>query len=165
MWHHVDVLTDVSEERIAVCNCLQLFSLSLRLRIFLFFLLPWRWRRFVPPKRRLTQHLHGATSQTTAFFMKNTVHNLVQIALKDSRALGVGGHSDCVEGSWRDWNLARWYPRLVKMDEGDPGFQLLRKEGIVAVLFFIYFLQQYLYYYIFHLFVVYFFPLWFFLRH
>jgi hypothetical protein len=31
-------------------------------------LLPWRWRRYVPPKRRLTPLLHGATSQMTAFF-------------------------------------------------------------------------------------------------
>jgi hypothetical protein len=30
--------------------------------------LPSRWRRYVPPKRRFTQELHGATSQKTAFF-------------------------------------------------------------------------------------------------
>jgi hypothetical protein len=34
-----------------------------------FFLLPWRWRRYVPPKRRFIQYLHGATSQKTAFFI------------------------------------------------------------------------------------------------
>jgi hypothetical protein len=33
-------------------------------RIFL----PWRWRRYVPPKRRFTQDVHRATSQKTAFF-------------------------------------------------------------------------------------------------
>jgi hypothetical protein len=33
-------------------------------RIFL----PWRWRRYVPPKRRLTQDLHSATSQNMTFF-------------------------------------------------------------------------------------------------
>jgi hypothetical protein len=27
-----------------------------------------RWRRYVPPKCRFTQDLHGATSQKTAFF-------------------------------------------------------------------------------------------------
>jgi hypothetical protein len=32
-------------------------------------LLRWRWRRYVPPKRRLTPYLHGATSQKTAFFI------------------------------------------------------------------------------------------------
>jgi hypothetical protein len=31
-------------------------------------LLSWRWRRYVPLKRRLTPLLHGATSQKTAFF-------------------------------------------------------------------------------------------------
>jgi hypothetical protein len=31
--------------------------------------LPWRWRRYFPPKRRFTQYLHGATSQKTAFFI------------------------------------------------------------------------------------------------
>jgi hypothetical protein len=30
--------------------------------------IPWRWRWYVPPKRRFTQDLHGATSQKTAFF-------------------------------------------------------------------------------------------------
>jgi hypothetical protein len=34
-------------------------------RIFL----PWWWRRYVPPKRRFTQELHGATSLKTAFFI------------------------------------------------------------------------------------------------
>jgi hypothetical protein len=32
------------------------------------FLIPWKWRPYVPPKRRLTKYLHGATSQRTAFF-------------------------------------------------------------------------------------------------
>jgi hypothetical protein len=30
---------------------------------------PWRWRRYVPLKRRFTQDLHGAISQKTAFFI------------------------------------------------------------------------------------------------
>jgi hypothetical protein len=30
--------------------------------------LRWRWRRYVPPKRRFLQNPHGATSQKTAFF-------------------------------------------------------------------------------------------------
>jgi hypothetical protein len=36
-------------------------------------LLPWRWRRYVPPKRRLTPYPDGATSQKTAFFIYQTV--------------------------------------------------------------------------------------------
>jgi hypothetical protein len=43
----------------------RLLTLVPRSRIFL----PWRWRRYVPPKRRFTQDLHGATSQKTAFFL------------------------------------------------------------------------------------------------
>jgi hypothetical protein len=31
--------------------------------------LPWRWRQYIPPKRRFTQDLHGATSQKSAFFI------------------------------------------------------------------------------------------------
>jgi hypothetical protein len=34
-------------------------------RIFL----PWRWRRYVPPKRRFTQDLHGGTCQKATFFI------------------------------------------------------------------------------------------------
>jgi hypothetical protein len=36
-------------------------------------LLPWRWRRYVPPKRRLRPYLLGATSQKTAFFIVTAV--------------------------------------------------------------------------------------------
>jgi hypothetical protein len=34
-----------------------------------FFLLPWKWKRYVPPKHRFTQYLHVATSQKTEFFI------------------------------------------------------------------------------------------------
>jgi hypothetical protein len=44
--------------------CSHLLSLVPRSRNFI----PWRWRRYVPPKRRVTQDLHGATSQKTIFF-------------------------------------------------------------------------------------------------
>jgi hypothetical protein len=46
-------------------DCSNLLTLVPRSRIFL----PWRWRRYVPPKRRLTKYLHGTTSQKTAFFI------------------------------------------------------------------------------------------------
>jgi hypothetical protein len=35
--------------------------------------LPWRWRRYVPPKRWLTQYLHSATYKKTAFFIVTAV--------------------------------------------------------------------------------------------
>jgi hypothetical protein len=50
-------------------KCSHLLTLVPRSRIFL----PWRWRRYVPTKRRFTQDLHGATSQKTAFFIVTTV--------------------------------------------------------------------------------------------
>jgi hypothetical protein len=45
------------------------------------FLIPWRCRRYLPPKRRLTKYLHGATSQKTAFFIVTAVKtsNLTRI--------------------------------------------------------------------------------------
>jgi hypothetical protein len=46
-----------------------LLTLVPRSRIFI----SWRWRRLVPPKRRFTQHLHGATSQKTAFLIVTAV--------------------------------------------------------------------------------------------
>jgi hypothetical protein len=51
----------------AVCS--HLLTLVPRSLIFV----PRRWRRFVPPKRRFTQDVHGATSQKTAFFMVTAV--------------------------------------------------------------------------------------------
>jgi hypothetical protein len=44
--------------------CSHLLMLVPRSRIFLL----WRWRRYVPLKRRFTQELHSATSQKTALF-------------------------------------------------------------------------------------------------
>jgi hypothetical protein len=46
-----------------------LLTLVPRSRIFL----PWRWRRYVPPKRRLTQDLHSATSHKMTFFLVTAV--------------------------------------------------------------------------------------------
>jgi hypothetical protein len=43
--------------------CSHLLMLVPSSRIFL----PWRWSRYVPPKRRFTQDLHGFTFQKTAF--------------------------------------------------------------------------------------------------
>jgi hypothetical protein len=53
----------------AATVCSYLLTLVPRSWIFL----PWSWRRYVPPKRRLTQDLHGATSQKTAFFIVTAV--------------------------------------------------------------------------------------------
>jgi hypothetical protein len=44
--------------------CNHLLTLVHSSRIFL----PWRWRRYIPPKRQFTRDLHGATPQKTAFF-------------------------------------------------------------------------------------------------
>jgi hypothetical protein len=50
----------------ACCHLHTLVPLS---RIFL----PSRWRRYILPKRRFTQDIHGATSQKTAFFIVTAV--------------------------------------------------------------------------------------------
>jgi hypothetical protein len=77
MWRHVNLVwTDVSEERIASIFrveksaseepvCSHLLTLVPHSRIFL----PWRWRRYIPPKCRFAHDLHGAISQKTAFFL------------------------------------------------------------------------------------------------
>lgn len=44
--------------------CTHVLTLVPRSRIFL----PWRWRRYISPKRRFTQDIHNATSQKTEFF-------------------------------------------------------------------------------------------------
>jgi hypothetical protein len=55
--------------RLHLQGCNHLLTLVLRSRIFL----PWRWRRYVPPKRRFTQDLNGNTSQKTALFIITAV--------------------------------------------------------------------------------------------
>jgi hypothetical protein len=78
MWRCVyPGLTDVSEECIAsiirignsAADCSHMLTLVPRSRIFI----PWRWRQYVPPKHRLTQDLHDATSQKTTFFIVTAV--------------------------------------------------------------------------------------------
>jgi hypothetical protein len=64
-----------SETSVKRISTRRLLTLVLRLRIFFFILLPLRWRRYVPPKRLLTQYLHGATSQKTAFFIVTAMKN------------------------------------------------------------------------------------------
>jgi hypothetical protein len=59
--------------------CSHLLTLVPRSRIFL----PWRWRRYVPPKCRFKQDLHGVTSQRTAFFIATAMKtsNLTSLIL------------------------------------------------------------------------------------
>jgi hypothetical protein len=67
MWHRVDVvLTDVSEERIA-----SIFRVEEKRRKSTSE--EPACRQYIPPKRRLTHYLHGATSQKTAFFIVTAV--------------------------------------------------------------------------------------------
>jgi hypothetical protein len=79
MWRRVDiVLTDVSEERIAsIFRVEKIANEAATIYPCWFidrgFLIPWSWRRYDPPKRRLTPFLHGATSQKTAFFIVTAV--------------------------------------------------------------------------------------------
>jgi hypothetical protein len=87
MWRRVDLVrTDLSEERIASilrvekstseepawavgCSLQSPAHAGSSLEDFP----PWRWRPYVPPKGWLTQDLHGATSQKTAFFIVTAV--------------------------------------------------------------------------------------------
>jgi hypothetical protein len=62
--------------------------------------------------------------------------------------LRAAGETETTQENIQDW---------LQLDEGYPGFQLLTEEEIAAVIFFIYFHQHRLNYYIFHLFVFYFF--------
>jgi hypothetical protein len=62
------VSTDVSDENIA-CHLLACWFFLLNL-----FLRPWRWRRYVPPKRRLKPNgLHGGISQKMIIFITTAV--------------------------------------------------------------------------------------------
>jgi hypothetical protein len=54
----------IREQGTSVSKCSHILTLVPRSRIFL----PWRWRRYLPPKRRFTQDLHSVTTQKTTFF-------------------------------------------------------------------------------------------------
>jgi hypothetical protein len=68
LYIYVCYLTTLSMSKL-YRECSHLFTLVPRSQIFL----PSRWRRYVPPKRRLTQNLHGTTSQKTTFFIVTAV--------------------------------------------------------------------------------------------
>jgi hypothetical protein len=95
MWRHVEiVLTDISEERITSIFSSVAPAKLVRSRISSC-LLPRRWRRYVPTKRRLRQFLHGATSQKTAFFIvtarktSNLTYNIYCIFVIKKHGLSV----------------------------------------------------------------------------
>jgi hypothetical protein len=87
MLRRVDLMwTDVSDERIASIfrvekSTSHLLTLVPRLWIFL----PWRWRRYVPPKRQFKQDLQDATFQMIAFFTWS-----IAFILNTSSWLGTG---------------------------------------------------------------------------
>jgi hypothetical protein len=60
-------------------GCSHLLTLVPRSQSFL----SWRWRRYVPPKRRFIQYPHGAKSQKTLFFIVTAVKtsNLTKLAI------------------------------------------------------------------------------------
>jgi hypothetical protein len=80
MLHRVALVrTDVLEERIAsiisVTRIGKLGTLAvannrstLRRNLTRWFLSPWLWRRYIPPKRRFSQEPHIVTSKRTEFF-------------------------------------------------------------------------------------------------
>jgi hypothetical protein len=79
MWHRVDLIwADVSEERIASMFRVEK-SATEEPAWGGGYSLPWRWRRYVPPKRRPTQDLHSATFHRTAFF-SFSIHACVPVA-------------------------------------------------------------------------------------
>jgi hypothetical protein len=98
MWRRaVPVWSDVSEDHIAsiFTSCSYLFMLVPHSQI----LLPWRWRRYDPPKRQFTQELHGATTQKTALF--------IVTAMKTSNLTNWKKFHPVQPFSnhWRNWNL------------------------------------------------------------
>jgi hypothetical protein len=94
MWHRVVcwVATDVSEEHSASHLLACWFLLK-------WFLRPWRWRRYVPPKRRLQlNRLHGITSQMIL---------LIQLHQEDARFWGFLDLRSSANQRWRhmdSWN-------------------------------------------------------------
>jgi hypothetical protein len=73
-WCHVDLVrTDVLEERIASIFRVEKYSSKEPAWAGGSSFQPWRWRRYIPPKRQFTQDLHGVTSQKTVFFIATTV--------------------------------------------------------------------------------------------
>jgi hypothetical protein len=131
MWRRVDLVwTDVSEERIA--SIIRIKNSRARNqreqvaadspRIFL----PLRWRRYVPPKRRFTQDLHGITSQKTAFFLPV----LLAVAWSpddwrnfDQAMYSRKGWADVrqtsSEGNWKYALWIEWIPSRIKVISSD----------------------------------------------
>jgi hypothetical protein len=102
-------------EQVAVDSCTATCS---RWFIARGLLIPWRWRRYTPPKRRLTKYLHGATSQKTAFFMYALVHIcklLDEMSKNDkSKDITFSMWSNCVSKSGEVMMLETFWRRQDK---------------------------------------------------
>jgi hypothetical protein len=92
--------------------CCHLLTMVPRSRIFL----PWRWRRYVPPKRRFTHDLHGATTQKTAFFNPKFVRLLKQ------------GIQRILASTFQQWTRTnnRGYTQYISIFSIDPTCRMIR---------------------------------------
>jgi hypothetical protein len=66
---------------------------------------------------------------------KSSVHSWVHT---DTWDLGARGLSDCVEGSWRDWNHARKYPRLVWAEWRRPWISASDRNKLLQWFFYLF---------------------------
>jgi hypothetical protein len=89
-------------------GCSHLLTLVSLTRIFL----PWRWRRYVPPKRQFTQDLHSATSQKTAFLI---FHNHQSLTIYYISITIYRFNINNLENTWRVlWDIMPYSPLKVK---------------------------------------------------
>jgi hypothetical protein len=82
------------------CGCSHLLMMVPRSRIFL----PWRCRRYIPPKRQFTQDMHSATSQKTAFFELLFVNVIIKWYIETLKYILSVGRMWSRRFGFRQWN-------------------------------------------------------------
>jgi hypothetical protein len=98
----VDLTSNYIPPRFSLQNGSRSVSIRLTLSSLALFPLPWRWRRYFPPKRRFILNPHDATSQKTAFFKCDVISSLFMMILTKFYILRLVPNTGfCITAFWK----------------------------------------------------------------
>jgi hypothetical protein len=108
---------------------------ALHFSSFALFLLPWRWKGQVPPKRRFLINQHGATSQKTAFFIVTTAKTSnPSYSRTDNNLPIVSQTMKHLQVSRKFWTAGRYFSFILQHIVTFPSTFLLTATALHTIL-------------------------------
>jgi hypothetical protein len=121
------VSADVSEEHIASIFRVEKSHLLSHWFLLSLFFRPWRWRRYVPPKCRLTPNgLHGVISQKMGLFITTAVRTSNQLSLDRNHNLATTADNPHT-------SVSNSGCHLIDFCFGGPGFKSRPSDLILSL--------------------------------